>query len=130
MNININKSKIIYILILILEIFGTIVFSKCVLSIFTTKMYNGNLFLKDIIFVIFFGLLVLSINIYIYIKNKERIEKIFLPIGIAIGICYAIFILPFNVPDEEAHMIKAYDISIGHIFPKIEDDKRLFLYNS
>lgn len=53
---------------------------------------------------------------------KLKIEKIFLAIAIPLSICFAIFMLPLNVPDEGVHFSRAYDISEGNIFVKRDEN--------
>ena len=52
----------------------------------------------------------------------KNIEKLFLCIAIPLSLFYAIFILPLNVPDEGVHFSRAYDISQGNIFVKIDEN--------
>lgn len=54
------------------------------------------------------------------------IKKIFLALAIPMSIAFAIFILPFNVPDEGSHFTRAYDISQGNIFTQIDENGNSF----
>ena len=56
----------------------------------------------------------------------KKIEVIFLAIAIPLSLCYAIFMLPLNVPDEGSHFSRAYDISQGNIFTQIDDNGESF----
>lgn len=92
-----------------------------VLSVFTTKVYQGYYPLNKIIYSIILGIVVIAIIIYTCKKNKGVVEKIFLAFAIPISIGYAIFVLPLNVPDEGSHIVKAYDISLGNLATQIDE---------
>ncbi len=54
--------------------------------------------------------------------EKEKIEKLTISFLIPISIFYLFFMLPTYVPDENAHIWKAYEISTGKWVTKIEED--------
>lgn len=100
---------------------------KEIFRIVTTKAYNGNYPLSSIIYTIIFGIALIAIMIYICIKNKKIVEKMFLTFAIPMSIAFAIFVLPLHVPDEGSHLLRAYDVSVGNLFTQI-DEKRKFLF--
>mgnify|MGYP003296802774 CR=1 FL=1 len=67
------------------------------------------------------GIMVIGLIIYNYIKNKDKIEKVFLSFMIPVGLLYLIFMIPSYVPDEYAHIWKAYQVSEGVIFTPIDE---------
>lgn len=111
-------NKIVY----IIEFLLSVILMKQILNIFTTKQYDGYYPLDKIICVGIIGIIIIAIMIYICQKNKHIIEKTFLAFAIPLAIGYAIFIMPLNVPDEGSHIIRAYDISLGNIFTRIDDE--------
>lgn len=66
------------------------------------------------------------INIYLIIfnikNNREKVEKIFISFLIPISILYIFFMVPTYVPDEHAHIWKAYEISTGKFVTPIKED--------
>lgn len=58
--------------------------------------------------------------------SKIKIEKLFLLVAIPLSLMYALLVLPLNVPDEGTHLIKAYDISIGHIVTQIDEEGKSY----
>ena len=108
-------------LIYVIEFIISVILVKQVFDVLTTKAYKEYYPLNKIIWSVILGILVLGIIIYICKKNKESIEKIFVAFAIPLSIGFAIFVLPLNVPDEGTHIMKAYDISIGNIVTKIDE---------
>ena len=118
---NISKnifSRLSYVIEFLISVF----FIKQSLEILIIKKYNGFYHLNKMILAFILGIILITIIVYLCYKNKNIIEKLFLTFAIPISIGYAILILPFNVPDEGSHIIKAYDISIGNIFTPIDED--------
>lgn len=109
--------KIVY----LIEYIISVLFIKEIFAIVITKIVNGYFPLDKIIYAGILGIITLAIIIYICIKNKKIVEKIFLAFAIPISIAFAIFILPLNVPDEGSHILKAYDVSLGYLFPRIDE---------
>ena len=110
----------------IIEFLISILLCKEVLNIFTTKAYNGFYPLNKIIYSGILGIIVIAIIVYICRKNKHIIEKLFIAFAIPISIGYAIFIIPLNVPDEGTHIAKAYDISQGNLFTRIDEQENSY----
>ena len=109
-------------LIYIIEFIISIILVKQGLYVLTKKTIEKYYPLNQTIITGILGILLLGIIIYVCIKNKDYIEKIFIAFAIPMSVAYALLILPFNVPDEGSHLIRAYDISIGHIFTQIDED--------
>ena len=57
-----------------------------------------------------------------YKKNKEKIEKIIISFLIPVGMLYVFFMAPSYVPDEQAHILKSYEISTGELITPIKED--------
>lgn len=80
---------------------------------FIIKNYEGYHSLKHLILMGIFGLAILSILIYNGKVNKGKLEKIVISFLIPIGMLYLVFMLPSQVPDEQSHLRRAYEISEG-----------------
>ena len=107
-----------------------IIFALCllILNIFflgwnfkTNSLTFGKVFIFMLI-----GSIILEITLCIILfiaKNKSwRIEKIFLILGLIIGIIY-VFALPISrAPDEESHFFRIYEITTGHIISDTAED--------
>lgn len=79
----------------------------------TVKAYEGYWSRNILIYLILIGILTVAIIIYNCIKNREKVEKMFLTFAIPIGIMYIVFMLPTYTPDAGAHIWKAYEVSNG-----------------
>lgn len=82
--------------------------------------YNSFLYISSAIVLL---ILICIIAYKMYYKTKD-ISKIFLMVLIPIGSLYMIYMLPFFVPDEEAHIYRAYDISVGNFYTKKDKNDR------
>lgn len=69
--------------------------------------------------VVLFMLAVIIINV---VKYREKPEKLFLTFVIPIGIMYMFFILPYHVPDEPPHYIRAYETYHGEFIASINEE--------
>ena len=98
-----------------------IIFSIALYKLLGIKSYSGYWHLGYIILTGVLGTINIAIIVYNCIKNKDKIEKIFLNFAIPLGILYLTFMIPGQVPDELAHMIRAYDVSNGAIFTKKDE---------
>ena len=56
-------------------------------------------------------------------KEKIRLEKLFIIVSLFIGTLLVILVPPFNSPDEETHFMYTYEVSRGKILPSVEDNK-------
>ncbi len=72
------------------------------------------------------GLNILAIAaIWLITYKKMNLEKVFILLSIAIGICY-VFIVPiYRGHDEHAHFFRAYEISKGVLNTKIDNNMSL-----
>lgn len=86
-----------------------------------TKAYEGYYSKVYLIICGITGGLALGIIIYAILKDKYKIEKIFLAIAIPIGMAYLIFLIPTYAPDENAHIYRSYEISEGILFTKTNE---------
>lgn len=106
----------------ILEFLLAIPFAIFVLNLAYHKSHAGLWYLSDLIGVGILGLLLAGIIVTNIIKHKEKLEKMFITFAIPIGMMYAIYMLPTYVPDEQTHLYRAYQISIGN-FIEIRQDE-------
>ena len=91
---------------------------------FIFERLDGSNKSNAFIFIVLSQLAVEFILIFLYAFLKKRgvkLEKIFLALIVPLGLLH-IFITPLNfVPDEEGHIIRAYEISKGNVTPKTQD---------
>ena len=120
-----NKEKLSYIYNKINFILEFVLSIMLVIMMFKTIYIKNNYGYYPKMNVILCGILAIflgSIMIINIIKHKNKIEKMFLNFMIPIGIAYLVFIMPTYVPDEQAHVYRAYDIGArGNIFSKLEE---------
>ncbi|MBQ2938161.1 MAG: DUF2142 domain-containing protein [Clostridia bacterium] len=106
----------------ITEFIVTIIFTFFLASTIYIKNYMGYFHKLYLIgTVVCFLILVINI-IYNFRKSDKKIEKIFLNIAIPIGMLYLMFMIPGHVPDETTHFIKAYDVSMGNLVTKMDEN--------
>lgn len=110
--------KIAFVLEFILSIF----MSYSVYKVVIIKNYLNNWNVKYLL--VFGTLLVIIIGIIWYIcrKYKDKIEKVFISFLIPIGMLFVFFIAPGYVPDEQAHIWRAYQISTGTFITEKKED--------
>lgn len=94
--------------------------SASVFMIFFYKTYQDFLNRKWLLLFLFFSVILFIIMIFNIKKNYKKIEKLFLIFAIPIGLLFLIFLLPPYVPDEQAHLFRAYDISCGNLITDME----------
>lgn len=116
-----NKlEKITYPIEFITSLFMSILF----IQLFTTKQYSGFWHKGYLIGSILLAVITISVIIYHCIKHKDKIEKMFLNFVIPISLLFLIFMIPGQIPDELAHMIRTYEVSEGKLFtPKDENNE-------
>lgn len=68
------------------------------------------------------GMIILVITIWNGIYYKEKIEKIFLSILIPIGMLYLVLMVPYYVPDEAPHVIRAYETYKGEFISSLNQE--------
>lgn len=73
---------------------------------------------QTFVFMVLISFLIEFFSCFLIFKAKQKkwaIEKIFLILGLIIGIAY-VFVLPVGrAPDEESHFFRAYELSNGHL---------------
>lgn len=55
------------------------------------------------------------------IFDKWKPQRIFLVLGLVVGVLLTVITPPMGTPDESSHFINAYSISRGDIFPEVVD---------
>lgn len=108
-----SKKNIIMKLIFPLEFILSLLISYVMLRYVIIKNYGGYHSLKHIIMIAVFGVAIILLIIYNCKNNKEKFEKIVISLLIPIGMLYLVFMLPSQVPDEQAHLRRAYEVSEG-----------------
>lgn len=104
----------------VIEFILAIPLAISVLVLKYNKVHTGLCFFSNLIMVALFGILIILIAITHVIRYREKLEKMFLTIAIPIGMMYAIYMIPTYVPDENTHLYRAYQISIGNFIEKRE----------
>lgn len=94
----------------------------CIYKSICIYNYSNTISILNITFSILLAIGVIAIIAFNAIKNKEKIEKIFLSFIIPIGLMYLIFMIPSFVPDEYAHIWKSYQISEGILLTPIDEE--------
>lgn len=120
-----NKERISKILNIIkypIEFIIMTVFALVAYKFITIKCYEGYWSKTFLIYLIITGILASISLIYNCIKDKDKIEKIFITFAIPIGIMYIVFMLPSYTPDASAHIWKAYEVSNGILFTEIDEN--------
>ena len=88
----------------------------------TIKKYDGYWSRAILIYLVITGILSIVSIVYNCIKDKEKIEKMFLNFAIPIGIMYIVFMILSYTPDASSHIWKAYEVSNGIFFTKIDEN--------
>ncbi len=114
--------NIVYKLRYVLEFIFSLISIFGIYKLVTIKHYFGYYHKTYLTLATICTMFALAILIYCCIKDREKIEKIFLTFMIPVGIFYIAFIIPSYAPDEQAHMWKAYEISTGKLITTIESD--------
>ena len=94
---------------------------------FLCRNFSSNSlgFGKTFIFVLIISIIlevVLCTIIYIAKRHSWRIEKIFLILGLTIGVFYVLALPVGRAPDGESHFFRVYEITTGHIISDTADD--------
>lgn len=61
-------------------------------------------------------------------KYKNKIEKLFLTFIIPIGVMFVVLLPPNWTPDEEGHMFRAYDLSLGNFITPLGEKNEGDIY--
>ena len=110
--------KFLYIIEFLVAIFSAYSLYQIVLS-------RNNLHIWSLKYLIIFiptTIILVGCIILNYRKNKEKIEKIIISFLIPVGMLYVFFMAPSYVPDEQAHILKSYEVSTGEIITPIKED--------
>ncbi len=86
-------------------------------------LYNSPIYIPLTIILIFAVL----ICAYHFFWKEKNIEKLFLMLVIPLGMIFMIYILPNYVPDENAHIYRAYDISRGILYTKKDSENKTLI---
>ena len=116
------KTIILTILLFACEFFVSIIMSVSILKAVLYKNYlhiNSN---KYIILSVISAIILIAFIIYNFVIKERKIEKIFTAIVIPLGMLYLFSVVPYQVPDEDAHIKRAWDISKGNIISEISDN--------
>lgn len=100
----------------------TLIFSIFLLKLMVTKTVQGYFDKIYLIFTIVFGIIMLSFTIYHIKIDGKKVEKMFLNFSFLLGMLYIIFLIPGQVPDEQVHIMKAYEVSNGIFITPIKED--------
>lgn len=71
---------------------------------------------------IIFGIPTLYIIVKNIIKNKQKLENVFLTIAIPLAISYMTFMMIHCIPDEDMHIYRTYNIANGNILIDVEQN--------
>lgn len=114
--------KIYKILNVIIEFILSIILAFSIYQIIIDKILLNSISFKYLIISILTGIIILSIIIWNSIYYRKKIEKIFLSIIIPIGMFYLVLMLPYHVPDEAPHFIRAYETYQGEFISSINEE--------
>ena len=114
--------KKIYVIRYILEFTFFLISIMAIYKVITIKQIYGYYHRTYLIIGIMYIILSIACLIYCCYKDKNVIEKLFLTFMIPVGIMYLVFVLPGQVPDEDSHLWKAYEVSKGILITPIEED--------
>lgn len=105
-----------------LEFILMLAFMLCLYKFITTKSYEGYWSRRVLIPLVITGVMAIGTMVYNCIKDKEKIEKMFLNFAIPVGIAFIIFMLPTYTPDASSHLWRSYEISQGIFMTKIDEN--------
>ena len=91
-------------------------------AIVVWKVGNNIWSLKNLILFGIFFIINLFLMIGVIKYNKNRIEKIVISFLIPVNMLYVFFMPPTYVPDEPAHSWRAYEVSNGILYLKIDEN--------
>lgn len=106
----------------VIEFVLAVFFAFSIYKIAIIKHYQGFFPIKYIFAAVLFVAYTIWI-VYNHIKkDKTAIEKIVISFLIPVGMLYIFFIPPTCVPDENAHMQRAYEVSTGRFITAQPED--------
>lgn len=108
----------------------SLVFATCLMvlnAVFLCINFKTNdlNFGKTFIFILFLSIILeIIFCIFIYVSKEKnwKTEKIFLVLGLLIGIFYVFALPPGRAPDEASHFYRIYELSNGHFVSDISED--------
>ena len=116
-----KKIKIITFAAFLIEFLIAVAFSILLFKLYYIKKYLGFFDKATLIYTGIIGIFLLTIIIYMLIKNKNKIEIIAISIIIPIGMLYWILMMPSQVPDELAHLWRAYELTDGKFISDLNE---------
>ena len=123
LNIFFSKLKSVYTKIrYVIEFIIAFVLSILLYKFVTIKAYEGYWSRFYLILLGITGILFLLNFVTNCIKDKNKIENMFLNFAIPIGMLFITFMLPSYTPDASSHIWKSYELSNGIVFTKIAED--------
>ena len=110
-----NKEKIYDKLVFIIEAVLSGLLGINIYKILYLKEDFGYISKLHLAFAIILVGIIIAIFVLNYKKYKSKIEKLFVTFIIPIGMMFVILLPPTFTPDEEGHIFKCYDLSMGHL---------------
>ena len=123
-----NKNNIYNKLIFVLEIIASLFLGICIYKVL--YLYQDFGYISKLYVALSIILITLLITIFVlnYRKYKDKIEKLFLTFIIPIGMMFVVLLPPNWTPDEEGHIFKCYDLSMGHIVTPLGENNEGDIY--
>lgn len=114
--------KVLRIPIIIIEFLVAIVLAYAIYKMAYWKNTTGVISKGYLCLAIANGMLILAIILWNWIQYHDKIEKIFLSLVIPIGILYMVLMVPYYVPDEAPHIIRAYETYHGEFIASFNEE--------
>ncbi len=77
-----------------------------------------------LVIVIVISIIILGIIIINFKKYKGKIERKFISIVVPIGMMFLVLMVPYHVPDEAPHIIRAYEVYNGGFVATLNDENK------
>lgn len=106
----------------IVEFILSIILAIAIYEISYVKATIGVISRKYLIIAIGTAIPILGIIILNFIRYKEKTEKIFLSFLIPLGLLYLVLVIPYYVPDEAPHIIRAYETYQGEFISSLNEE--------
>ena len=100
----------------IVEFCCALLFAVMVFNTVTAIKYTSDINVLYIAFAIVSAIMLIAIIVYNIMKDRGKIENIFVIFAIPLSLIFMIFMMPGQVPDEMAHMVRTYEVSEGKLF--------------
>ena len=114
--------KMLRIPIVIIEFLVAIVLAYAIYQIAYVKTTIGVIPRGYLCLAIATGTITIAIILWNWIQYHEKIEKIFLSLVIPIGMLYLVLMVPYYVPDEAPHIIRAYETYRGEFIASLNEE--------